>query len=132
MQRSKKLEYIKVGKQNILKSINDVANDVASLIVPKQNYFLPYKHKKDFVGVALLHDVPIFVEIAVETIFCSASKVSLEAFEEQFSLNFINGCSFADLIKICSDNIIEGRARKTRKIISYAYSSASSDDEVDG
>ena len=129
MQRSKKLEYIKVGKQNILKSINDVANDVASLIVPKQNYFLPYKHKKDFVGVALLHDVPIFVEIAVETIFCSASKISLEAFEEKFSLNFINGCSFADLIKICSDNIIALSDHVMNKYRSELWSKAGDEAE---
>jgi hypothetical protein len=106
LQRSKQLECIKVGKQNILKSINDVANDVASLIIPKQNFFLPYKRKRNFVGVTLLHEVPIFIEIAVETIFCSASKKFLEKFEDTFSSKFINGHSFNVLIKHCSDNII--------------------------
>ena len=62
MQRSRSLEMIEVGKKNIVKTINDAANGIVSLIVPKQDMFLPYKHKLDFIcWYVLCHqNTPVF------------------------------------------------------------------------
>ena len=106
MQRSRSLEMIEVGKKNIVKTINDAASEIVSLIVPKQNMFLPYKYKLDFAGVLCHQNTPVFIDIAVETLFCSANKTPLQSFEDRFAKMFIVGSTFDELVRICSETIV--------------------------
>ena len=106
MQRSRSLEMIEVGKKNIVKTINDAANEIVSLIVPKQDMFLPYKHKLDFAGVLCFQNTPVFIDIAVETLFCSANKTPLQSFEDRFAKLFVVGSTFNELVRTCSETIV--------------------------